>query len=329
MIIKYFEINKIDLDKNNLILFYGNNEGLKNETINHLIKENLEKFKYEEKEVLETKDNFLSSVLNKSLFEEKKIIIVRRATEKILKILNEINDKSINDIIIIIADNLEKKSKLRNFFEKGKDTICIPFYPDNEQTLSKLCNDFLKKKKIAISQAYLNQIVNKSSGDRNNLLKELEKIENFLKNGKKLSDENLMKLINLSEDYSISELVDNCLAKNHKKFITILNENNFTNEDCIIILRTFLNKTKKILKLSNELEKTQNIDLVISNAKPPIFWKDKDITKQQLTKWKTRKLKELIYRISKIELEVKKNINFSINLITDFLIEQSFQTTNN
>ena len=329
MIVKYFEINKIDLNKNNFILFYGNNEGLKNETINHLIKEYRNKYKYEEKEVLDTKENFISNILNKSLFEEKKIIIIRRATEKILNILNEINDKDIDDVIIIIADNLEKKSKLRNFFEQGKDSICIPFYPDNEQTLSRLCNDFLKKRKITISRTDLNQIVNRAAGDRNNLLKELEKIENFQKNGKKLNSENLMKLINLSENYSISELVNNCLAKNQKKFITILNENNFTNEDCIKILRTFLNKTKIILKLSSELEKTRNIDLVISNAKPPIFWKDKDITKQQLTKWKTQKLKELIYRIGKIELEVKKNIDFSINLITDFLIEQSFQTTNN
>ncbi len=329
MIIKHFEINKIDLNSNKIFLFYGKNEGLKKETFNNLIKKKEKYFKYDEKEVLERQENFLTDILNQSLFEEKKIIVIKKATDKILKVLEVINYNKTNDIFIIIADNLEKKSKLRKFFEKEKNLICVPFYPDNEQTLSKLCFDYLKKKKILISTLNLNQIVNKASGDRDNLYKDLEKIENFVNGGKKLTNESLIKLINLSENYSISELVDNCLADNKKKFITILNENNFTNEDCILILRTFLNKAKKILNLSAEYEKNNDLNLTISNAKPPIFWKDKEIIKQQILRWKPKKIKELIYKINKIELNIKKNINLSINLITDFLIEETHNKPNN
>merc|ERR1711966_251028 len=146
---------------------YGKNEGFKNEATNNLIKEKDEVTKYEEKEVLENINNFIESILSKSLFESEKIIIIKRVTDKILKIIDEIDSKNIEDIKIILnADNLEKKSKLRFLFEKNKKYICVPFYPDTEQTLSKLTFNFLKKKNISISQSNINLIVNKCNGDR-------------------------------------------------------------------------------------------------------------------------------------------------------------------
>ena len=132
-----------------------------------------------------------------------------------------------------------------------------------------------------------------------------------------------MKLINLSENHGISELIDNCLAKNQKKTLNILNENIFTSEDCILIIRTFLNKSKRILKLCNEFENSKNIETTISSAKPPIFWKDKEIVKQQIYKWKPEKIKKLIYELFEIELIVKKNLNNSVNLVTDFILDKS------
>ena len=330
MIIKSFEINKINFDQNKLVLFYGKNEGFKNEAINNLIKDKDEITKYEEKEVLENINNFIESILSKSLFESEKIIIIKRVTDKILKIIDEIDSKNIEDIKIILnADNLEKKSKLRSLFEKDKKYVCVPFYPDTEQTLSKLTFNFLKKKNISISQSNINLIVNKCNGDRETLLNELNKIEYFSKNGKKITAENIAKLTNLIENHGISELIDNCLAKNKKKIVNILNENNFNNEDCILITRTFLNKAKKILKLSSEFQNNKNIDLTISSAKPPIFWKDKEITKQQIYKWTPENIKQLIYKLSEIELLIKKNINNSINLITDFILNEASSNTNN
>ena len=329
MIIKSFEINKINFDQNKLVLFYGKNEGFKNEATNNLIKDKDEITKYEEKEVLENINDFIESILSKSLFESEKIIIIKRATDKILKIIDEIDSKNIEDIKIILnADNLEKKSKLRSLFEKDKKYICVPFYPDTDQTLSKLTYNFLKKKNILISQSNINLIVNKCNGDREILLNELNKIEFFSKNGKKITAENIAKLTNLIENHGISELIDNCLAKNKKKIVNILNENNFNNEDCILITRTFLNKAKKILKLSSEFQNNKNIDLTISSAKPAIFWKDKEITKQQIYKWTPENVRQLIYKLSEIELLIKKNINNSINLITDFILDQSSSSTN-
>ena len=171
--------------------------------------------------------------------------------------------------------------------------------------------------------------MNKCNGDREILLNELNKIEYYSKNGKKITTESIAKLTNLIENHGTSELIDNCLAKNKKKIVDILNENNFNNEDCILITRTFLNKAKKILILSNEFQNNKNIDLTISSAKPPIFWKDKEITKQQIYKWTPENIKKLIYKLSEIELLIKKNINNSINLITDFILNHASSSTNN
>ena len=194
MIIKSFEINKINLTLNNLFLFYGKNEGFKNEVTKNILKNKSNILNYEEKEILENEDNFVENLLTKSLFDDEKIIIIKRATDKMIKVLEQITEKNIEDIKIILdADVLEKKSKLRSFFEKDKTLVCVPFYPDDDHTLSKLAYNFLRDKKISISPSNINLIVNKCSGDRATLINELQKIEYFSKNGKKIDSENHIK----------------------------------------------------------------------------------------------------------------------------------------
>ena len=329
MIVKSF--NTFNLKpENNFFLIYGKNEGLKDEIINNLLKNKKEKSIYEEKEIFDNSENFIEQILTKSLFEDEKIILIKRASEKILKIIEKIDEKKIENLTIIInSDNLDKKSKLRSFFEKDKNYICVPVYSDNEQTLSKLAYNFLNERKIIISQENLNLVINKCNGDRSALENELNKIENFSKNKKKILPEEIMKLINLSENHSISDLVDNCLAKNGKKTINILNENNFSNEDCVLILRALLSKSKKILNLSEEFKKNNNIELTISSAKPAIFWKDKDIVKQQIFRWNPDNIKKLIYELLEIEYVIKKNLNNAVNLVTDFILGLISRKTNN
>ena len=330
MIYKYYEANKINLDLNKLLLLYGKNEGLKNEIIINLVKNKNNVFNYEEKEIIDCQEVFFNQILSKSLFENEKIIIIKRATDKILQVVKQIDYTTLEGVSIIISsENLEKKSKLRAEFEKRQELICIPFYPDTEQTLLKFASKNLNEKGISISPANLNLVINKCNGDRENLLNELNKIELYCKGGKKITSENITKIINLIENHSISELVDNCLIKNQKKIINILNENNFTNEDCILIIRTFLNKAKKINQLAIDFTINKNIELTISSAKPPIFWKDKEVTKQQIFKWSPDKIKILIYQLSELELIIKKNINNSINFVTDFILDQSTPKTNN
>ena len=326
MILKNFELNKINIKKNNYFLLHGNNKGF----INQVIKENfINKFSsniynYDESEVINNKSNFFDQILNNSFFENNKLIIISRTTDKSKVIIEEIIDKKISDIVFVfVADVLEKKSKLRKFFEDDKETVCIAFYPDTNLLLSKIASEFFRERKISISQSNINLIISKCNNDRGNLINELNKIELLSLTNKKITTENILQLVNLNENHSIFSLVDNCLLKNQKKVIDIVNENSFGIEDCIIILKTFLNKTKKLLKLAKEFETNKNIDETISKAKPPIFWKEKEMVKNQIINWSPMKIKELIFNLNEIELQIKKNNFNPVNITLDFILEQS------
>ncbi len=324
MILKSFQLDNLNLKINNLILLYGQNNGAKEEEILKIVVKNKEFSlnRLDEKELLNNSDIFFNTIYSGSLFEEKKIIIINRSTDKLVSIVEDILSKNLDELIIIInAGVLDKKSKLRSIFEKNKKTVCVPFYPDNLDTLSKIVRGFFKNNDISISNENVNLIVNKCNGDRGYLYNELNKIEFYCKDKKKISTENLYKLINLIENHTISELIDNCLIENKKKTVSILNENNYSSEDSITIIRFFNSKLKRLLKLSINYEKNKNIDLTISSAKPPIFWKEKEITKQQIFKWKPNKIREIIYKLNDIEFIAKNNVTNSINIIYDFVID--------
>ncbi|MDA9759100.1 DNA polymerase III subunit delta [Candidatus Pelagibacter sp.] len=324
MILKTFELNKIE-DSAVFYLVYGKNEGLKTECINKILSKNdIKVFNYDEKQIIGETETFYENILSNSLFESSKRIIINRASDKIFETIKDLVDRDLNNIKIIInAGILDTRSKLRSLFEKNKDLICIPTYPDNNNTLSKLATVFFRKEKISISQQSINLIVEKCAGDRNNLNNELNKIKDYSVEKKQITSEQILKLVNLSENYASSELIDHCLAKNINKTINILSENNYNSDECIIILRTFLSKAKRILKLAIEFEKNKDINKTINSAKPPIFWKDKDIIKIQLDKWKPTKIKELISGINDVELNIKKNYSNSILIITNFILEKS------
>ena len=318
MIIKSFEIEKIKSIKNNFILIYGTNQGYKNQVIKELLEGEI--LRFDENDILNNHEEIVSNLMNKSLFDEKKLIIVSRASDKILKFVNEIIERKIEKIKIIInSNNLEKKSKLRNLFEKGKDLVCIPFYEDNDKNLSSIAQNFFKQKNIKISQEIINLLIGRSRGDRGNLINELNKIENLSITKKNIDIEDVLKLTNLSENYSVFELAENYLAKNKKQVSKILNENNFANDECVLILRTILNRSKRLLKLKESQIQTGNIDLTISSFKPPIFWKEKDVVKKQIQSWSDDEVKKMIYKINDIEILVKKNSNNSLNFISDFV----------
>ena len=321
MIIKSFEVNKAKFSNFKSILLYGLNKGFKEEIIksNILLGFSGEILRYEESEVLDNKDKILEGFINGSLFSEMKIMIISRSSTKILSFIEEFLERDISFVQIVInSENLDKKSKLRALFEKDKKLACIPFYEDSNQSLNIFAIKFIKEKNIKISQETLNLIVERARGDRGNLNNELQKLEALSLTRNKILQEDVFNLTNLSEDYGIFELVDNYLAKNRMKVSKILNENNFVNDDCILILRTLLNRSKRLLKLKNIQKEKTNIDEVISSYKPPIFWKEKDLVKQQIKNWSEKEIKEKIYQISNLEILTKKS-TYSINLVSDLI----------
>jgi len=322
MILKSFEIDKKEILNFKFFLLYGENEGLKKELIGKIKNRFTGKeIKFEESKVLTNKFELYNEIKNGSLFDEKKIYLIERCTEKILEIVYEIIENKINDPIIVNCGILEKKSKLRNLVEKSNKAVIIPTYKDNSQSLINIAKAFFVERKISVSYETLNLLVNRCNGDRGNLKQELKKISNYLTGKKILSLKEISSLTNLSENYSAAELVDASLCKNMKKTQEIIDENNYSNEDTFLVLRTFLQKTKKILNLMENIENNKDIEKVIAEHKPTIFWKDKPVIKKQLQIWSIKSMKNLIYKLNDIEIRIKKNNALSLVLMKNFIFE--------
>ena len=325
MIIKTFEINKKKFDKQNFFLVYGENEGLKSEVIQNLKKNlNGDIENYDEAQILADKELFYEKIFNQSLFEKEKILIVNRCSEKIYEIIKNILEKKIFDTKIILNANvLEKKSKLRNLFETDKELIIVPTYKDTPLGLLEITRKFFYNYKISISQEAINLLVSRCNGDRGHLKSELDKVLVYMNDKKNISLDEIYKLTNLSENFSIYELVDTSLSKNYQKTSEIINESNYKLEDGIIILRTFLQKAKRLLNIYEKNSNSASWDSLINDYKPPIFWKDKPVVKKQLENWSKSKINELINNINKTETYLKKNSSISLMLVFNFIYETS------
>jgi DNA polymerase-3 subunit delta len=323
MIIKSFNLDNINLNTQ-IILFYGNNSGQKNQEIDKLFQKNksLEKVKYDEKDILSELESFYEAIFNHSFFEKEKFIIINHASDKILPVIVELNSRELGDLKIILnADILDKKSKLRVFFEKDKTFVCVPFYPDNETSLSKITYQYLKNNSLSLSGEIINYLIKKSNGDRNHLITELDKIKMFSKN-KKITNDQVMKLVNLSQEHEVAELVNNYLTQNKVKLKTILNDNIIVQEDCIIIIRTFIGKIKRLIKLIEAYNKNTDLENSVNSFKPPIFWKEKEIIKKQILTWPKDQIKKLLYEVNNLELLIKSESNISGYLLVNFLLEK-------
>ena len=330
MIVKNYEFKKIDLQFNKFFLLNGDNEGAKEDFIKSFLKEKyLNSEVYFENEILSNLENFYNSISTKSFFNNEKIIIIKKSTNKIFNLIEEILEKKFVDLILILnADLLDKKSKLRNYFEKEKETICVAFYADTHQTLNIVASNFLRENKINLSQQSINLIIEKSNGSRQHLKNELEKINSLSLTNKKIEINQIIKITNLGNQNTISELIDMCLIKNRVKMAKMLNENNFSGDDSILILRSLLNKTKRLFSLSKDYQINKNIDNLVLSYKPTIFWKEKDFVKQQIQIWSLINIKKLISQVSIIEQLIKKTPLQSKNILSDFLIRISGKTNN-
>ena len=320
MIIKSYEVqkNKSNFSKYNFFLLYGENLGLKKD-IRKFIKTAIEQksnnveilFLYES-EILNNEENFYNSIYTGSLFNSKKIITIYEATDNIIKKISNIYDKYPENVFLIIfSEILEKRSKLRNFFETNKKTICIPCYLDSEKDLEIIAQSELKKNNIKLSQEAVNLLIEKSNSDRNNLRNEIEKIHSYSLNKKKLELNDIQSLINFSGDYKSDIFINECLCGNIKQYKKIISELYVNTVNQILLLRILSNKIQRLLKIKTEGNKSNNVDNLINAIKPAIFWKEKPLVKKQLSIWSLNDLKKMIGEINNTELLCKKNPHIS------------------
>ena len=336
MIIKSFEVKKkIKLLNNKFFLLYGENLGLKKDIkkfiINGLQQENkdLEILSLYENEIINNNDNFFNLIYSGSLFSQKKIITIFESSDKLINVIKDIFEKVSKDIhLILFSDVLDKKSKLRNFFEKEKELVCIPCYLDNEKDLATIAQVELKKKNITLSMESINLLIEKSNSDRNNLRNEIEKISAYSYNKKKIDIDEIKTLINFSGDYKSEILINECLCGNISQYKKIISELYTTTINQIFMLRILSNKIHRLLKIKEESNEKIDIDSLLSSCKPPIFWKEKPLVKKQLSVWSLEDLKKTIVDINNTELLCKKNPQISNSIFFSFFSKICVQASN-
>ncbi|MDC6465311.1 DNA polymerase III subunit delta, partial [Pelagibacteraceae bacterium] len=273
--------------------------------------------------------NFYNFIYSGSLFGNKKIIIVYDTTDKIIEKINDVNEKyPENTFLIFFSQVLEKKSKLRNFFEKEKKTICIPCYLDNERDLQHIAELEFKKENIKIARESINMLVEKSNSDRNNLKNEIEKIKAYSLNKRNIDINEVKSLINFAGDYKSDFLINECLNGNIMQYKKIISEQYLSAINQILLLRMLSNKVYCLLKIKEQENSSNNVDNLINTFKPPIFWKDKPIVKKQLSIWKLDDLKEMIGNINNIELLCKKNPQISNSIFFNFFSDICVKANN-
>mgnify|MGYP003690284279 FL=1 len=303
----------------NLILFFGENIGLKNEFKKKIKSNNLqaETITFFQDDIIRNEDNFFSELFNISLFEEKKIYIIDNASDKILDILQKIEPKLENQKIFLFSDLLDKKSMLRNYFEKSKNASAIACYADNEITIKKIILKNLKEFR-GLSSQNINIIIDNSNLERDKLYNELDKIITFFTN-KEIVTETLEVLLNAKTNDNFNLLKDVAINGNKNKTNKLLSETIIEPEKNILYLNIINQRFNKISDVLKLVQST-NLENAINMTKPPIFWKDKATVIEQTKKWNKNKIKNILNMTYSVELEIKSNSVINKNILLKKLL---------
>jgi DNA polymerase-3 subunit delta len=307
------------LSDKNLFLFYGENLGLKNDFKN-LIKKNLPNYKIinlNQEEVIKNQENFFSETLNLSLFEKKKIYNINDCNDKILELIQEIHEIIDNQLVFLFAENLDKRSKLRNHFEKAKNAYVIPCYNDNEITIRKIILNKLKDFK-GLTTENLNLISDNCNLDRVKLNNELSKITNCFTN-KNIENGKLKSLLDYKVNNDFHLLKNEALSGDRIKTNKLLSDTVIETEKNIYYL-TIINQSLMKLNETSKIAEQSSIDEAINVVKPPIFWKEKPIFKKQLLKWNSNKIKKIQNVTYNLEVEIKSNAQINKNILIKKLL---------
>ena len=337
MIIKSYEVqkNESNLSKYNFFLLYGENFGLKKD-IKDIIKiaikqknDSLEMLSVYETEIFDNEENFYNSIYSGSLFSNKKIITIFDATDKIMKKIDSVYDTYTENVfLVIISEILEKKSKLRSFFETSKKTICIPCYLDSQKDLEIIAQSEFRKNNISLSSEAINLLIEKSNSDRGNLKNEIEKIKTYLLNKKNIGLGAIKSLINFTGDYKSDILVNECLCGDISQYKKIISELYVNTVNQILLLRILSNKVQRLLNIKKQENKSNNIEHLINIFKPAIFWKEKPMVKKQLSIWNLNDLKKIINQINNTEYLCKKNSQVSKAIFFNFFLKICIKANN-
>ena len=307
-------------NKHKIFLFYGENQGLKKEFKKNLRTQNKnqEILNLFQDEIIKNKNILINEINNKSLFNEKKIIFINQVNDKILDIIDGIIGNIQDEKIFLFSDILEKKSKLRNYFEKSKSCGITACYQDNEITIRKIIMNRLNGYQGLKSQV-ANLIIENTGLDRNKVNNEIDKIISCF-NDKKIDLKKIDLLIDMRTNDDFNLLKDEALNGNRINTNRLLADTVFEVENNIYYLSSINQRINKLNEIESMKQENANIESVITNLKPAVFWKDKPTLIQQSKKWNKKKLQTALKKTYNTELEIKSNASIRKDLLIKNLI---------
>tara|TARA_B110000027_G_scaffold115593_1_gene125870 strand:+ start:174 stop:1172 length:999 start_codon:yes stop_codon:yes gene_type:complete len=299
------EQNLKSIDNCKIILFYGENQGLKEEFKKNIkeANKNNEKLNLLQDEIIKNENLLINEISNKSLFNNKKIIFIDQVNEKILNIIEEMAEDVSDEKIVIFAGNLDKKSKLRSYFEKSKLCGIVACYQDNEITIKKIITNKLSDYQ-GLSTQVINFIIQNTGLNRSKVNNEIEKIKScFLE--KKINLEKIDLLLNIKTNDDFNKLKDEALKGNKIKTNKLLADTVFEPESNIYYLNSINQRINKLYEIEKMKQNNSNTETLVSSLKPPIFWKDKPVLIEQTNKWNENKIKKALEKTYTVELQIK------------------------
>ena len=303
-----------------IFLFYGENQGLKKEFKKKLRAQNKnqEILTLFQDEIIKNKNILVNEINNKSLFNEKKIIFINQVNDKILDIVDEVIKNMQDERIFLFSDILDKKSKLRGYFEKSKSCGITACYQDNEITIKKIIMNKLNDYQGLTSQV-TNLIIQNTGLDRNKVNNEIDKIISCFKD-KRIDLKKIDLLLNIRTNDDFNLLKDEALNGNKINTNRLLADTVFETENNIYYLNSINQRINRLKEIENMKQKNSNIETLISSLKPPVFWKDKSILIEQSRKWNKDKIQEALKKTYSAEIEIKSNSSIRKNLLIKNLI---------
>jgi DNA polymerase-3 subunit delta len=327
MIVKSFSANFKELLKKNFTLLYGENISLISEIEQKIIKEaknnnGLVIKKYQEEYLLQNKDIFEQFINSESLFGDQELVIISESTDKILEIFDNTVASTNNKKIIFLSALLTKKSKLRNLAETETDFNCIACYDDTPEQLQSILLQKLKDNKISVSMEFLNSIFEVNSLNRQDINDVITKIQ-LIQSTSNIKEENLKNIFHSSSHNDNFEIINFCLLGDKQNINKVLSNIYIQGINFNEILAALKYKVDKLIEISVSNTSNLNVNQLVENYKPPIFWKEKNMVKEQLRRWTNGELNKLMEIIYDTEINCKKNYEISNTILQQFIVSTS------
>ena len=319
MIYKSYLIEQNFLINENLTLFYGENLGLKNffqKKIKEHNKDN-EIIIYNQEDILKDENQIYNEILNRSLFNVKKVFLVNGVSDKIIDQIQKIEQIIDDRKIYFFSEVLEKKSKLRNYFEKSANTAIIPCYSDNEIAIKKIIQERLSGFKNLNNQT-INLILNSCGLDRVKINNEIQKIITCFAN-KEIDQNKLETLLNIRENEDFNALKDQALIGNKISTNKFMSNTIIEPEKNVMYLNIINQRLNKLLEI-DKIKKNGRTEDAVSSIRPPIFWKDKTTIILQAQKWNKTKINSVLKDTFNLEIIFKSNSQINQTLLVKKLL---------